>query len=168
MLFHCAHALPWCQQCLCNVSPQDFRQRCHAVRAVMLCLTACTCACSPEMHGETPPFRFRHTTNLVVPQPGSLLFRRVAARLEALKGESSAASQPPAASHWKQAAAAPDGKDNVAGTQNSGHLLLMWGGYNTRGGEFGGSELEVCVDCALVECISINQANCQLPAGMYT
>lgn len=30
------------------------------------------------------------------------------------------------------------------GWEDSGDLLLLWGGYETKGGEYGGHDLEVC------------------------
>ena len=70
-----------------------------------------------------PPFRFRHSSVLVEPEPGKLLHKRIAAAL------------------GYQASTALCGQQQ--GWESQGHLLLVHGGYNTRGEEFGGSEIEV-------------------------
>ena len=63
--------------------------------------------CRPECEGDAPSTRFRHTTAPINPSPGTPLHDLVS---EALGGK-----QP----------------------MSSGQLLLVFGGYNTIGEEFG-------------------------------
>ena len=74
--------------------------------------------CRPECEGDAPSTRFRHTTAPINPSPGTPLHDLVS---EALGGK-----QP----------------------MSSGQLLLVFGGYNTIGEEFGANSTFVsCCAC---------------------
>ena len=87
--------------------------------------------CRPVPQGAVPASRFRHTTCCVTAQQGSRLHAATAAGL----------AQCPASLRSFRAGA--------------GHLLLLTGGYDTLGREYGGPDLEVrkparrrpCYDC---------------------
>ena len=84
--------------------------------------------CSPIVHGEVPSFRFRHVAALARPDPGSLLHQRVSAALAASHASlASSTGQPAAEVH--------------------GNLLLLYAGYDTRGSEYGGHDVEVRRSC---------------------
>ena len=68
---------------------------------------------SPKVFGEAPTSRFRHTTVFVSVDPDSALAERLGAAL------------PPRFA------------------LEDGHVLVIFGGYNTTGKEFGGKDIEV-------------------------
>ena len=84
----------------------------------MVPLTACS-TCRPPNHGQVPAARFRHSAVHVTARQGSNLHRAVAEGLSSI----------------------PDSRASFL--QERGHLVLLFGGYDTQGREFGGPDLEV-------------------------
>ena len=84
----------------------------------MVPLTAC-CVRSPPNHGQVPAARFRHSAVHVTARQGSSLHRSIAEGLSSI----------------------PDSRASFL--QERGHLVLLFGGYDTQGREFGGPDLEV-------------------------
>ena len=76
-------------------------------------------ACRPPILGQVPAARFRHSAVHVTADPGSSLHRAVSEGLGNL----------------------PNSRASFL--QGQGHLVLLSGGYDTQGREFGGPDLEV-------------------------
>ena len=106
---------------------------CHALRGclkleifnkptiVQMAIRGAAILCRPDCEGDAPSTRFRHTTAPINPSPGTPLHDLVS---EALGGK-----QP----------------------MSSGQLLLVFGGYNTIGEEFGANSTFVscCMPASL-------------------
>ena len=70
--------------------------------------------CRPEVYGVVPMTRFRHTGTVVAPQQSSTVLQAVNQLLHPAKRDAS-----------------------------QGSVILLFGGYNTMGQEFGGNKIEV-------------------------
>ena len=94
--------------------------RCHRPRCdqfkpwLSLCFVV---SCRPKELGEAPSSRFRHTAVLVDFPPDSELHDALHAALSSLGVDATGAA--------------------------AGSLVLLYGGYNTRGEEFGGPNIQV-------------------------
>ena len=74
--------------------------------------------CRPVVFGEVPMTRFRHTGVVVNPEPSSTIGQLVNQRLHPSQHDAS-----------------------------QGSVILLFGGYNTMGQEFGGDQFEVHPPC---------------------
>ena len=84
-----------------------------------------TQACRPEVYGEVPMTRFRHTGVVVAPQLSSTIQQSVNQLLHPAKRDAS-----------------------------QGSVILLFGGYNTMGQEFGGDKFEVGLEILTLNGIS--------------
>ena len=86
----------------------------HAKPSVPAAAAFVTLPCRPEVYGVVPMTRFRHTGVVLAPEQSSTVVQTVNQLLHPVKRDAS-----------------------------QGSVVLLFGGYNTMGQEFGGHKIEV-------------------------